>query len=141
VIVWAASSHISRDRAAMHDTTAPGMISLGELTHDSLGASMYSIGFTTLRGTAGFARPGTTKKEWDIGASAPGSLESLFDAAGFEYAFLDLRHIAAGGEWLNYPIPARPLGYVVMDGTWPKIFDGLIYTREMTPSTPLTSGH
>ena len=54
-------------------------------------------------------------------------------------AFLDLRAIPAGGDWLRQPIVARPLGYGPMRAVWPRHFDGLVFTRTMTRSTPVNA--
>ena len=57
-------------------------------------------------------RPGETLSVsalWALPA-APGTLESYFHHTGFENAFLDLRAIPAGGEWLRAPLSATAPG-------------------------------
>jgi len=46
-------------------------------------------------------------------------------------------HHAAGGEWLRN-VYAAPFGYFYMVGDWTRVLDGMVYTRDMTPSTPAT---
>ena len=43
----------------------------------------------------------------------------------------------AGGDWLKN-VYARPFGYLDMTGDWTRVLDGMIYTRDMTPSTTAT---
>jgi hypothetical protein len=49
-------------------------------------------------------------------------------------AFVHFRSPRPGGEWLR-DAWARPFGYAYMLGDWTRVFDGMIYTRSMTPST------
>ena len=43
----------------------------------------------------------------------------------------------AGGDWLK-DVYARPFGYSDMRGDWTRVLDGMIYTRDMVPSTKAT---
>lgn len=61
-------------------------------------------------------------------------LEDLFSAGGFEYAFLDLRRRAPGGEWLRWPIVAAPIGNRPALEVWPDYFDGLFFIEEEWPA-------
>jgi len=136
IIVWAASSHIAR---AVADLRAPGgsrpyasgwSVHMGGEAYRVLGADMYAIGFTAATGSIG--RPGIAPAA--IQPPLAESLEAHFAGTPFDYAFVDFRRRAAGGEWLT-DVYSRPFGYSNLRGDWTAVFDGMIFTREMTPST------
>jgi erythromycin esterase len=137
IIVWAASSHIARDVG--HLRTLGGnqpyltgwSVHMGAEVYRVLGPQMYAIGFTAAEGKFGpyWEAPAT------IAAPLPVSLEARFVEAGLTNAFLDLRAVPEGGEWLR-EVYARPFGYGDMRGDWTRVLDGMIFTHAMTPSTP-----
>jgi erythromycin esterase len=139
IIVWAASSHIARDVAQLQSiggSTPYGSgwtVHMGGEAHTSLGAQMYAIGFTAGYGEFGWY--GTLPSL--VPQVRAGSLEARFYEAGLVNAFVDFRSPAPGGEWLRN-VFSRPFGYFDMAGDWTRVFDGMIYTRDMTPSTPAT---
>jgi erythromycin esterase len=132
IIVWAASAHIARNLDALRAPNgAPRgggeFETMGTQVHRVLGDDMYALGFTAARGT------------WGTGASTnplpppqAGSLEALLDETGLAYAFVDFRDPGPGSEWLGDML-ARPMGYGWVRGNWPRVLDGMFYTREMTP--------
>jgi len=135
IIVWAASSHIARDVLQLR--SADGLtlyaiwdVHMGGEAYKTLGTEMYAIGFTAGTGTA--ARIGNPAGELD--PARPGSLEARFQEAGLVNAFVDFRSRPAGGDWLK-DVYARPFGYLDMTGDWTRVLDGMVYTRDMTPST------
>jgi erythromycin esterase-like protein len=105
---------------------------MGQEAWDRIGPDYYAIGFTAATGEAGLL----WMDPWPIFPPEKGSIEKLFVDAGFENAFLDLRHIPAAGEWLHEPLLSRPLGYSYTIASWPRHLDGLIFTRVMERSTP-----
>jgi erythromycin esterase len=139
IIVWAASAHTARALAPLR--TSDGIqpfasgwtVHLGGEAHRALGAEMYSIGFTAAAGT--FGQVGATPQS--IRPPVPESIEAHFAATPFEYAFVDFRRRAAGGEWLTDTY-SRPFGYSDLRGDWTAVFDGMVFTRVMTPSTLAT---
>lgn len=139
IIVWAHSSHISREAAHLRTATgrqpfATGQtVAMGAEVHRAIGAEMYSIAFTAATGSFGFRNSAPVP----IPAIAPGSLEDLFVNAEFENAFLDLRRRPAGGDWLT-DVYSSPLGYQALHGDWTAVFDGMVFTRQMTPNTAAT---
>lgn len=140
IIVWAASSHIARDVAhlqaenARQPYQAPGWsVHMGAEAYPVLQAQMYAIGFTAAAGTVG--RPGGATAT--LPPPRAESLEDFFARASLTSAFVDFRSLPAGGEWLRESW-ARPFGYSYMVGDWTRVFDGMIYTRDMTPSTLAT---
>lgn len=139
IIVWAASSHIARD--VQHLRTLSGgqpyltgwSVHMGGEVHRVLGPQMYALGFTAAAGTFGpYWEPPAT-----IAAPLPVSLEARFVEAGLTNAFLDLRSVPEGGEWLRDTY-ARPFGYGDLYGDWTRVLDGMVFTHTMTPSTPAT---
>ncbi|HEY0036813.1 MAG TPA: erythromycin esterase family protein [Longimicrobium sp.] len=136
IIVWAHSGHIGRAMAPLRAANgwqpfATGQtVQLGAEVHRAIGAEMYSIGFTAATGSYGYRN----SAPMPIPAVVSGSLEDLFVTAGFENAFLDLRRRPAGGEWLK-DVYSSPLGYLSLRGDWTAVFDGMVFTRVMTPNT------
>jgi erythromycin esterase len=140
IIVWAANSHIARDVGQLQaigggNVYGPGgwSVHMGGEAYKSLGTEMYALGFT-----AGYGEYGTY---WQLPTLMPqvrpGTLEAHFWEAGLVNAFVDFRSPAAGSEWLKNT-SSRPFGYFDMIGDWTSVLDGMVYTRDMTPSTPAT---
>ena len=137
--MWAASSHIARDVAQLRTVGGSTLYGSGWTVHmggeayTTLGPQMYALGFT-----AGYGEFG-----WDgilpslVPQVRAGSLEARFQEAGLVNAFVDFRLPAAGSEWLR-DVFARPFGYLDLAGDWTRVVDGMIYTRDMTPSTAAT---
>jgi len=135
IIVWAASSHIMRNQGEIN-TMEPrfsfaGVRTMGEGVWKELGTSMYALGFTAYEGSAGIYN----EQPWNFGKANKESLENLLRSAGFEHAIVDFRSPPSGGDWLNQVILSRPLGYGQMNANWTRIFDGMVFTRLMAPST------
>lgn len=136
IIVWAHTSHISRNLPALRSMAGtvqgvPGLRRMGEQVHAVLGNDMYALGFTAARGSWGL---GTAPQP--LQPPLEGSLEAHLDQLRMSYAFIDFRNPGAGGEWLRDAV-ARPTHYNNLRGDWPRVLDGMFYTREMVPSTPL----
>ncbi len=141
IIVWAASSHNSRNLPSSvpevdgMKSLYEGYVSMGQVAHDVLGDDMYSIAFTAYEGKAAILG----RDPEDIGPAPEGSLESLMHQVGKPYLFVDFRNIQKdSNHWLHQPIMARPLGNVEMKGDWAMVFDAMIYTETMIPSMPST---
>lgn len=138
IIVWAASSHIGRNMEAIRSLAGVPVgggeyVAMGTQVHRVLGDDMYTIGFTAARGSWG---TGNTINP--LTAPREGSLEAHLDRLGMPYAFVDFREPGPGGEWLSDAV-TRPFGYGWLQGDWPRVLDGMFYTREMTPVTRSTS--
>ena len=139
IIVWAATFHNARnlrrldpglgnlDLKKIYETFAP----MGEVAHGTLGKQMYSLGFTAATGKAG----SVFRTPMDLSKPTPGSLEDLMERAGLVNALVDFRDPPHGGQWLREPLITRPLGYTEMKGNWSEVLDGMMFIREMTPST------
>lgn len=134
IIVWGATSHLIRNRTGIEGDPAPNMVPAGHLISAAFPDDTYTIGFLAAEGEMGTARRGAGPPQ-AIPPAPPGSLDALWRETGQELAFLDLRELAAGGDWLDEPIVARPLGYGDMRSRWRDHLDGFVFTRTMTPST------
>lgn len=134
IIVWGATSHVTRNRQAIETTSAPDMIPMGHLVHEALGDAVYSIGFTAYEGEIGFASPGDRGTPQPIEAAPPASLEGLLHDTGHAVSFLNLRPLHNTDHWLTAPHDSRPMGYAYMRADWTTVMDGLVYIQTMTPS-------
>jgi len=131
IIVWAATSHITRNRGSILNEPDP-MISMGDWIDKTMGPEVYALGFTAYEGrwrTFGMSEP------MDVKAAAENSLENLLYEADLKFAWLDFRNLAADGLWLREPLSSRPLGYNPKTADWTRIMDGMFFIRETFPST------
>ncbi|MGD8279399.1 MAG: erythromycin esterase family protein, partial [Gemmatimonadota bacterium] len=140
MVVWGASSHFIRNRTGIENDPAPSMVPAGHVISTALPDDVYTIAFIAAEGEMGMARRGTAVPRQPIADAPAGSLDALWRESGQALAFLDLRDLPQGGEWLLQPLVARPLGYGVMRTRWPDHLDGFVFTRTMTPSTPILTG-
>lgn len=133
IIVWAATSHASRNRQAIRPPIADaGMIPMGHHLWQAIGPDAYVIAFTSSRGRFGSWRGSAS----DLALPRPGSLEDAFDRTGMEAGFLDLRSVGRG-DWLDAPVMARLMGHARMVARWPDLVDGVVFLRTARPSRPL----
>lgn len=137
IMVWGASSHLVRNRTGIENDPAPGMVPVGHRIAEAFKDQVYAIGFVAADGEMGMARRGTSTPRAPVQPADSASLEGLWRESGQTLGFLDLRRIPTGGEWLEAPLVARPLGYAPMKTVWPRHLDGFVFTRTMTPSIPL----
>lgn len=131
IIVWAASSHIMRQRVKFANQSDP-FIPMGDWIDKAMGTDVYVLGFTSYKGRWGEVG---MSKSMEVAPAAPDSLEDLFFSAGFEYAWMDFRNIAADGAWLREPLSCRSLKYLPANTDWTRMMDGLFFIKEMYPST------
>lgn len=140
LIVWAHNSHVSHQGADGHFRKAKSgeviLDSTGRIVKEKFGTQMYSIGFVASGG----------KWSWMGNPTIPfvpsekGSLEYTLGQSGHDLGFLDLATARSDPkDSLNLPIS----GYINRQNgqldshIWPKVFDGLIYIRDMKPRTNL----
>jgi erythromycin esterase len=133
IIVWSATSHVMRDRAALQNLPAASWMSLGDHADAIFGDRMYVIGFTSHEGSWGYP----DQPENTLAPMPAGSLEDRFVEAGFTHAIVDLRSPVEDGGWLREPFTSRPVGHSPIDYRWRQSLDALMFIREMTPSTPV----
>ncbi len=135
IIVWAATYHVSRslDTVTVIDPNLASIFGgqvMGDVVYDSLQDQVYTIGITAYSGTSGIFSYDTLVLE----PPSENSLEDLMKQAGYEYAFLDLRHLSPGGTWLQGNISSRMIGHSEMVADWSQIVDGVIFVQVMEPS-------
>jgi erythromycin esterase len=135
IIVWAASMHVARNVGGI-DGRMPGFTykdyrTMGQVVHEALGKSVYTVAFTAYSGK--WANPSMTPRA--LVPPEPESLETLFHAAGHPYAFIDFRLLPLN-HWLRAELVSRPLGYVEMVSDWTGNFDAVFFTDVMFPNTP-----
>jgi erythromycin esterase len=143
VIVWAASYHTCRgvrdidwlveaDGGVKRQAKYAKTVTFGDEVCKVLKGEVYSVAFTAADGEWKLMQHKEAVKLADPRA---GSLEDLMVKAGLTNAFLDLKAPPAGGEWLGKRRwVMRPMGYGDMEALWPRSFDGVIFTKTMTPS-------
>jgi erythromycin esterase len=131
IIIWAATSHISRNRQLIQKPLAdPGMVPMGHHLWQAVGPRAYAIAFTSARGQVATWRANA----WDLAPPRRGSLErALADVPGDTW-FIDLRGTVRPGDRLAGPVVARPMGYARMTAAWPEIVDGFVFIRTAEPS-------
>ena len=133
IIAWGATSHFVRNRQQVEPVM--GMIPMGHLVSEALKDQAYTLGFTAYKGQMGQAFAGDRGKPRDIGEAEAGTLEDLMNAAGYENSILDFRHLPKNADWLRQKLTSRPMGYGPMKADWTQIMDGMMFIREMIPST------
>lgn len=134
VIVWAATMHCLHDGDTIDTRTEridyEGLRTMGDHVHEALGDDLYTVGFAAHHGEAGL--PWSAPRR--IAPATEGSFEDLCARAGFDCAMVSFRGLAAD-HWLRKPMLARPLGHSEMLADWTAVVDGMVFHREMTPST------
>jgi erythromycin esterase len=130
IIVWAATFHNVRNLHLTNPDTK--VITMGHTAWQALGDAIYNVGFTAYEGRVGWTNQETVA---ELGPPTRDSLEDLWGATTQDNAFLDLRRVAAGGEWLQAPLVSRPMGYQPNTADWSKVLDAMVFTRTMQPST------
>lgn len=130
---WTHSGHLYRNPDAIDPLDSgvdfAGKVPMGHAAHEALGDSLYTIGVIAYGGTE---REGLRTVE--IPPAPDGSLEALLHRLGEPYLFVDLRGLPED-HWLRGELVARPLKYLPMRADWSRVFDGLLYLEETTPST------
>lgn len=114
-------------------------VQMGQIVKDSLGSKIYNIGFVGNRGAMGRIDLKDSTRNFiykEIPSSKKDQLENLLFAAGFNYAFIDLKNTPKGGEWLKGRFPLRYYTGVnfSIEAVWHQLVDGIFYVRELTPS-------
>ncbi len=136
VIVWAASSHISRNigknRPYMELNRQEGnLLMMGDTVFSRMKNQAYSIAFVAYEGKAG--NP-FMPKPMEIPQPAKDSIEWMFFQSEKKFKFLDFRSLPKS-LWLHDPLQMSPMGYAPVTTKWPSHFDGVFYTRTMFPHT------
>jgi erythromycin esterase len=149
IIVWAANFHTAALDIAKSDKDFPKHLSvkqvqrdtselvnlkpMGQYIKENMGNKAYIIAFTAYGGSfgvkwkdgKGYAVPIAVNQRPEL------EIEELLHATSFEYAFVDLRKPAKGGEWLRQTLVARPFGNAALKGEWYKAVDGFFYIKQL----------
>lgn len=128
LIVWGATSHLSRNRQKIETTVAPKMVPFGHHVAERLGKKLFILGFVAHGGTTGIARKGAKVQE--ISAPPKGSFADLMGGTTHGSGYVDLR----SATWLREPRIARPMGHSPMTADWSQVLDALCFVRKMRPS-------
>ena len=137
IIVWAATYHIARNLASVPAENEEiqfqhkNITTMGDIVWKALGNQIYSLGFTAYDGSFGSIYE-TAKK---LNPPNENSFEDMMYKANLNYAIVDFRNPAFGGEWLQKEMGSRPLGYQQETTNWSGILDGMMFIKEMIPST------
>ena len=136
LIIRSATIHAVRNAATVDTRDSSwnyaGYRTTGDHVWNALGSQSYVIGFVALTGAGRLGNDTWQIKQLQHPAA---ELEELLGAAGFERAFLDLRHVARGGEWLHEPMLSRPIAEHAKIARWNDVLDGVVFLREMQPAT------
>lgn len=137
IIVWAATSHLVRDRTGIENDPVPEMIPAGQVAHTALEDEMYTIAFVGTGGTTGGVREG------DIGpvpSPPPGSLDARWHSLGQPYGFVDLEALSRSNGWPARPFVTGAIGYRPMETRWERHIDAIFFIREQAPNRLRSGG-
>ena len=129
VIVWGATSHLSRNRQRIETESAPKMVPVGHHLAERLGKKVFMLGFVAHHGSACIARAGA--RAFKIPEAPADSFAGLLAATTHDGGYLDLR----AATWLQEKRVARPMGHTSMRANWSEVVDAFCFIREMRPST------
>lgn len=130
IIVWGATSHLSRNRQKIDTDVDPEMVPAGHHLHQAIGDQVRAVGFVCGGGRSGISRAGAPRH--DIDPPPPGSLGAWFAEAGLDACFLDLTGELP--DWLREPFVARPMGHAARSAPWAEVLDAIVWIPEMSPS-------
>src|SRR5262249_26691910 len=104
IIVWAATSHNIRNPHLIEignpNLPYANRTTMGHLVWQAFGDAVYNVGFTAYEGSFGWFN----MEPLTLDPPSPDSLEGLWGETKHDNAFLDLRRLPAGGEWLRAPL-------------------------------------
>jgi erythromycin esterase len=134
IIGWLATAHAihnGKEVDARFENPYPDLIRMGHLVWEALGDEVYVLGFTAYDMSAFEPHPVSDHSE-EV------EFEELMEAADFKYAIVDFRQPPPGGEWLREPMISRPMTNAGMKAVWPRVLDGMFYTRDWRPATRIS---
>jgi erythromycin esterase-like protein len=134
--VWAATFHNVRNLHLVDDPYSGHIKTMGHIAWEALGDTIYNVAFLGYEGHTGWANGSFPVTELE--RPVPDSLEDLWGETRHDNAFVDLRHVARGGEWLKTPLVARPVSHMPLEADMSQLFDAAVFLRRMEPSTRAT---
>jgi erythromycin esterase len=138
IIVWAATFHTMRNPQLIDSGTFfwpfTDLMTMGHIAWQSLGTSIFNVAFASYEGEHARAIGGPRQP---LPVPPEGSIEDLLGATRRDYSFLDLRRVAAGGEWLQGQFASQSIvdHDALMVANWSQVIDAILFTRTMRPST------
>jgi erythromycin esterase len=140
IIVWAHNGHVmnayySADWSRLSNEPQPGgMRPTGAFLADSLGAQLYTITMTTYLGTHQML---TGPTPLPVPPAPAGSLENWLHAAGYDYAFVNLRPLrGSASDSLLRAMSIRLRGSrSEILPHWPAVMDGVLFIDTARPAT------
>ncbi len=149
IIVWAHNVHIMNDypgdktKQMWNDKPDAPLAPLanwentymGYIVKDSLKEKVFSITTVGNRGELGWINHTDSTKTFRVPikqSTRRGNLGNLLNAAGFQWAFVNLKTPARGGEWLKGKLTVSAgEGF---EAEWHKAADAILYVRDFTPT-------
>ncbi|HEY0669890.1 MAG TPA: erythromycin esterase family protein [Sphingobacteriaceae bacterium] len=110
---------------------------MGYILKDSLKDKVFNIAITGNKGEIGCINHLDSTKTWRVSMERnvkAGTIENLLDAAGFQYAFINLKNPPKGGEWLKGRFRCRYYGGPGSEAEWHKAADAIFYIRRFSPT-------
>lgn len=132
VIVWAANDHVAK-KAVNNDINNEFMFKpMGGIFsgYSSPDIITYSVGFTSLKGTAG----GFEEKRYTVPKYKTNSFESWVKEKNFDYGFIDFKNLTDRNEEF---LLKGEMYHRYANADWANIFDGIFYVKEMYPCDEL----
>jgi erythromycin esterase len=133
IVVWAHNWHIGRNWGGVGMGYDQATV-MGDVVWKALGNQIYTIGFTAYDGSYGYW--GGTPQT--LGQPSENSLEDLMYKAGLNYAIVDFQHLDSSGSWLQEKMASWVIYYSELSANWTKIYDGMMFIKDMTPSTKIS---
>jgi erythromycin esterase-like protein len=125
VICWGALPHFANRVEVLGNEELRAYRPMGRAVKDALGANqVYILG--TLAGGGTHGLPGAAGVA--VPEPAAGTLEASLLALGAPYAFVSLKHDAAGRQLTTYAFDYQPLA-----GPWSEVVDGFLFLRSVNP--------
>ncbi|MEM1406692.1 MAG: erythromycin esterase family protein [Bacteroidota bacterium] len=145
IIIWAANGHTVKTDT-LFDVEVEGykpeirQYPMGEVLFDSLGQDLYSIGFTSSKGSYATLNYDVESDELQFVPEAFEPVDSLsleyqLEQTGHQYSFLNFKN--ESDPWLNVDRRMRVWRPDYVRGKLPELYDGIFYIKEMKPNTKL----
>ncbi len=133
VICWAALPHLANRTDSFDQAEIRPFRPMGRAVKDALGPEqVYILG--TLGGGGQHGVWFEAAKPKAVPAPVAGSLEAELLAQPADYAFVSLKHEAAGRRLTTYAFDYQP-----MTAVWSEAVDGFLFLRRVQPAAPLVA--
>lgn len=148
IIVWAATSHMTREASSIvpldESSSYARVVLMGDYVARYLKELVYTIGFTAYQGRRGvvYQEPDAERtRVRDIAEARPpaGSFEDIAHRVGSPYLFVDLEGLPSD-HWLREEAIAWPLGYQASRTRWDITLDAFFFIETMGPDIKVVRG-